>query len=64
MLLNVKQLNGYIHFGGNFNPQKLLWARKKNVSLNFSSTTTYVRTKKIGVGHLPNVILYNQAPKI
>ena len=37
-----------IHFGQ--------WARqKKYVSLGFSSTTTYMRPKKMGGGYLPNV---------
>ena len=59
LLLYVKQLNGYLvtHFSGVvFTPSKPFWARKKKyVSLSFSGTTTYVRPKKIGGGHLPNV---------
>ena len=58
LLLYVRQWNGYLvpHFSGVvFTPSKPFWAcKKKYVSLSFSSTTTYVKPKKIEGGHPPN----------
>ena len=37
--------------------KNLIWAgKKKHLSLSFSSTKTHVRTKKIVVGHLQDVV--------
>ena len=54
-LVGVNGLNGYLvpqFLEAIFTSKNAIWADKTNhVSLNFSSTTTYVRTKKIGGGY-------------
>ena len=58
LLLYVKKLNGYLvpHFSRvTLPPTNHFGHVKKYMSLSFSSTATYVRTNKIGGGHLPRV---------